>query len=653
MDTHTPFWITTVAATPASNTTATAMTIVSDVGMPDVPFDAVIRRPGTYPTNTTATIVRITARTGTSITAMTRGVGGMALFPISIGDEVYQSMDGLFTQIRLGTATLAALQAAVDLYPGHVITWPENSPYTATSTSEVVALTPTHNGTTVIIPASSPWTPAAGSSAHTMFTVKGTVGASQTLGNSTRGSTVYAMADTTGVAAGDSVYIAQGAAGAATWYRSKVTGETANTNIKLATPICLASNSGNTLRVVTPAKNIKVVIYGDGTGNTHASTTLLETEYTEECEFEVHATSFTGFAHVAYADYKSDIDWDVESSGGAGEGGVRTHRGCTDTRIKCRSYKATGTNGIFITHTHYGQYDLLCTKAQARGIKFACSCGEGHVEVSGAGTYGLSFSDISHDLFLTGRSVYNGGFGVWAETSGGDYRIRSSFIGISRGNGGGIDGGASPGENDYYSGAADFGNKDVLLNADAAVSDNAGSLIRGVSGGYKGTTSVSVNNTTSETTLWTGTVRLGTLSYNSFIRLTIPFQLTNNSGADRTIRVRVYDGTAGTTAIFDDTTGNIATSASARAGELTVLWGNNGSLSAQGGSGRLVIGAPNGAGVGTGALDAANTIDAPFLMGTGVVDSASLDLILKVTVTLSNNDFNLTTTRQIGEIVHG
>ncbi len=111
MDDHVPFWITTVASTPTSPTSTTTMTLRDASDAPSVPFDAVVRRPGSYPTNRTATIVRITAIAGNVVTAMTRDVGGMTAFPIAHGDEVYQSIDSLFGTTEYTARTAAQFEA--------------------------------------------------------------------------------------------------------------------------------------------------------------------------------------------------------------------------------------------------------------------------------------------------------------------------------------------------------------------------------------------------------------------------------------------------------------------------------------------------------------------------------------------------------------
>lgn len=159
MDNHVPFWITTVATTPASPTTATAITLTDAAtsAAPTVPFDIVIRRPGTYPTNTTATVARVTAMVAGNITAMTRNTGGMTAFPISAGDEVYQCIDGLLGQVQSAVelvidgstypTTFAGLQLAENALPagGGTIVIPHNTTITGTPTDYV----PTKNNVTI------------------------------------------------------------------------------------------------------------------------------------------------------------------------------------------------------------------------------------------------------------------------------------------------------------------------------------------------------------------------------------------------------------------------------------------------------------------------------------------------------------------------
>lgn len=106
MDDHKPLWKTTVTVAPGSGGLGTTMAVATSSAIgsaPDVPFMAIVRRPGATfgdPTNLTATRVRVTAMSGGSISAMTRDLGGASTFPILVGDEVYQDLDGLFGNNR-------------------------------------------------------------------------------------------------------------------------------------------------------------------------------------------------------------------------------------------------------------------------------------------------------------------------------------------------------------------------------------------------------------------------------------------------------------------------------------------------------------------------------------------------------------------------
>lgn len=87
----TPFWITTVATAPSAGST-TGLVFSSVTGAPPTPFRAVIRRPGLYPTTTTAEVIEVTTLAGTTVTSGTRDVLSTGGITIAAGYEVYQYM---------------------------------------------------------------------------------------------------------------------------------------------------------------------------------------------------------------------------------------------------------------------------------------------------------------------------------------------------------------------------------------------------------------------------------------------------------------------------------------------------------------------------------------------------------------------------------
>lgn len=72
------------------------------------------------------------------------------------------------------------------------------------------------------------------------------------------------------------------------------------------------------------------------------------------------------------------------------------------------------------------------------------------------------------------------------------------------------------------------------------------------------TTAVTVTNSTTETTIYTYTIPGGTVDANGELRLTLLNEYLNNSGANRSLTIKVKLGGA---TVMEDTTGNIGASA--------------------------------------------------------------------------------------------
>lgn len=93
IDARTNFAYGTVLTAPTPATSGTTMTLSSGAGalMPAVPFNLTIWPTGANPLASTAEIVRVTAMTGDSITAMTRAQEGTSARTIVAGDQVAQT----------------------------------------------------------------------------------------------------------------------------------------------------------------------------------------------------------------------------------------------------------------------------------------------------------------------------------------------------------------------------------------------------------------------------------------------------------------------------------------------------------------------------------------------------------------------------------
>lgn len=150
---------------------------------------------------------------------------------------------------------------------------------------------------------------------------------------------------------------------------------------------------------------------------------------------------------------------------------------------------------------------------------------------------------------------------------------------------------------------------------------------------------ISVNNTTTETSIYTVNVPSNLLNASGRgVHLFVWGTYTNNSGANRTLRVRLKFGpSGGTTTILDKTSANVATSGTAGDFYMEALLFNAGTSSSQAAAMRFER-ERGGA-----------TLSPIITSATAAVDSTQANLVIDVTVAHSNATatINLTKTGAI------
>jgi hypothetical protein len=154
----------------------------------------------------------------------------------------------------------------------------------------------------------------------------------------------------------------------------------------------------------------------------------------------------------------------------------------------------------------------------------------------------------------------------------------------------------------------------------------------------KSAATTTVSGTIAETNLISFTIPGGVMGTDGVLALNFGGNIANNSGANRTVRVRIY---LGATLMYDDTSAAMVTGASYPLVGRLVL-NSNSSASSQRLTGTLMIGGgPATTGLGDLATD--EIISTTPLQGTAAVDT-STDQTFRITVTHSNASASLITT---------
>lgn len=157
---------------------------------------------------------------------------------------------------------------------------------------------------------------------------------------------------------------------------------------------------------------------------------------------------------------------------------------------------------------------------------------------------------------------------------------------------------------------------------------------------------ITLSGSVVETDFFNYSVPGGTLGTANSIRVKAYGTLTNNTGGNRTVTVKVVYGA---TTMFADVTPSIATNASARAWTLDFSISANNATNAQRLGGHFMLGAVTNAANGTGDFAGTTLVNVPFY-GTAAEDSTAAKT-LKITWTHGANDANLSTVRAYASAV--
>lgn len=162
----------------------------------------------------------------------------------------------------------------------------------------------------------------------------------------------------------------------------------------------------------------------------------------------------------------------------------------------------------------------------------------------------------------------------------------------------------------------------------------------------KSTTTVSVTNTTTETTLYSVTVPANTLGTNHLLRVSIGGTYLNNTGLNHSIRLKIKYGAM---TLYDDTTDSLGVDANNRGWRLELILAANAATNAQKLLGRFAIGDLGAATAGTGdigkVLADQDAMGGP-LYGTSAIDSTAAQT-LAVRVIHAAASTSLTISREI------
>lgn len=149
-------------------------------------------------------------------------------------------------------------------------------------------------------------------------------------------------------------------------------------------------------------------------------------------------------------------------------------------------------------------------------------------------------------------------------------------------------------------------------------------------------------NSTTETNLWSYNILANTLGTAKLLRVKICADYLNTSGGNATVRIKIIYGT---TTMYNDLGPTSATDASRRVVLIDFLFFARSANNSQGCGGSIFISLPGNATTGIGDLaDDELASDTPFRSNNASEDS-TVDKVLKVTVTHSVQDANISIRR--------
>lgn len=153
----------------------------------------------------------------------------------------------------------------------------------------------------------------------------------------------------------------------------------------------------------------------------------------------------------------------------------------------------------------------------------------------------------------------------------------------------------------------------------------------------KSYTTLTIASSNAENAIFTNTIPANYMGPDGAVRVRIFGTILNNTGNNRTVRIRLKFG--GTT-LYDDTSGNLGSTANARAFWIEILVMNAGATNAQKLTGFLTISSNGAPTVGNGEVTTTNSLNSTIYGIAGSTDTTA-DAVISVTNQFSASSANL------------
>jgi hypothetical protein len=658
------FGFTTLTATPASPTTATAMTVGDTSEWDAAPFLLLIHRKDQRPRSSNAEVVLVNAYASGTISSMTRAQSGTTALALQAGDECYPLfvgatdtgvivIDGVsYARTRAGIQ--AAFDAAAALGGADVVL-PGGLGAVAMDGTTIVPKDDVH----FYIGPGTWLQPLAGAGSVHILSYTGTVAIGRALtANSARGTNTITIAAGAaalgGIAAGTYVQVVDGNAGVivgtnrnqVTRVVSVASGATDVVTLEDTLSWDFNTTGPDFIRAITGSLDNFWVEgefrIGSNTGNTRA---ISLTTFALNCRIRNVRTS--GFStHANSAAIFVGGGWNLtlenchdEDSGNSGEAAFHIQAVSRSRFLDSGSYPF-GFAWLVEYCSHLSNRGLYGIGGGGRAFKYS-TCRDvvdvnpeaSHFGLIGGGG-GTGYGIQGASAFFTvvnPRAMGNLNGGIYVDGTGCTNLTIIEPEAVGNGS-------------DLYIGDDSPTIKVVGGRFTTVTQSGTGQMA------YQGYTlqrqsAVSVTNTVTETAIFSRTIPAftiytvndtGTPVFLRRVRIRGAFNYQNAAGADRSFTFRVKFG--GTT-LFSDSTGNfgVADGGAFRAGFFDIVLSNDGSNSQVDGSFRLS--APDVAATGVGALGTVDTFNGTFrgIVANGTV-APTADQTFAITIEHSNND---------------
>jgi len=444
-----PFWFTQVVSVDSDATTGQVFTLGSIHAGLSVPFSIVVRRRQQPPTDVSAEVIRVTAKTGAQVTACTRNYKSTGAFAMQPGDEAYQ----FFDPIALATGepsvifvdgsvaypqTRAGVQAAIDALSsaGGLVVVPSG----VTITSDGTPITLTKNNSALLWrPGSVLKAPATAGSLNLIEWGTSTLTEiSAFSGNVAVGDLTVGLSTVSGLAVGDYYEMIDPTLG------NRQAGRVlaiSGTTVRLSEPAqttFLTANTAKLYKFATPLVNSKIIgLRAEINGNTGTTTCAVRRMNAVRCRlddfygygFNGDSGAVSGSAFISFVGYRNEDGLVVaELSGGSQSFDLIWSAESFSSVQEARSYNSgNDTNGGFaigIDHDAASRFErVMVAGTGGRGVKVAQGrfTSLGHVRIHGTSVYGathggtgMSFTDGCQDCHLDDLEVMGSpAAGLW------------------------------------------------------------------------------------------------------------------------------------------------------------------------------------------------------------------------------------------------